>query len=64
MVSIHVIKHSGRMVEIDEFLPEEAKNVAISIKKTTANLVRAFYNNPDLEIKLRSMQDNRNGEMI
>jgi hypothetical protein len=44
---------SGRMVELDEFLPDEAKNVAISLRKTTSNLVRAFFNNPELMTKLR-----------
>lgn len=52
------------MVEIDEFLSDEAQQVAVNLKKTTANLVRAFYTNPDLFIKLRSMTDNRNSDFL
>ena len=45
----------GKMTELDdEFLPEEAKGVAASLKKTTLKLVRTFYLQPDLLIKLRS----------
>ena len=52
------------MVEIDEFLSDEAQQVIINLRKTTANLVRAFYTNPDLFIKLRSMTDHRNSDFL
>lgn len=54
----------GRMVEMDEDLPEEAKTVAVNLKKTTSNLVRTFYNNQDLLIKLKQFGDARNSDMM
>lgn len=58
----------GKMTELDdEFLPEEAKGVAASLKKTTLKLVRTFYLQPDLLIKLRSIfgdQRNHTTEMV
>ena len=50
----------GRMISFDdEFLPEEAKAVATNIQKTTSGLVREFYKNPTLLLKLKSMGDHR-----
>ena len=44
----------GKMTALDdEFLPEEAKKAAIKIRKTTANLVRHFQVNPQLQLKLK-----------
>ena len=44
----------GKMTPLDdEFLPEEAKKAAIKIRKTTANLVRHFQVNPQLQLKLK-----------
>jgi hypothetical protein len=54
----------GKMTSLDdEFLPEEAKKTAIKIRKTTANLVRHFQVNPQLQLKLKqSMGDQRLSE--
>lgn len=54
----------GKMTSLDdEFLPEEAKKTAKKIRKTTANLVRHFQVNPQLQLKLKqSMGDQRLSE--
>jgi hypothetical protein len=54
----------GKMTSLDdEFLPEEAKKTANKIRKTTANLVRHFQVNPQLQLKLKqSMGDQRLSE--
>ena len=44
----------GKMTALDdEFLPEEAKKTAITLRKTTANLVRHFQS-PQLQLKLKA----------
>ncbi len=44
------------MVDLDdEFLSDVAKQVAIDIRKTTTKLVRTFYKNPHLVLKIKSM---------
>jgi hypothetical protein len=44
----------GKMTAIDnEFLPEEAKKVAIKIRKSILNLVHHFQMNPKLQLKLK-----------
>ncbi len=52
----------GKMTALDdEFLTEDAKKVAIKIRKTTANLVRHFMD-PKLQLKLKTSFDTRSAE--
>jgi hypothetical protein len=53
------------MTELDdEFLAPEAKETAIHLKSSISNLVRIFYGNKELFMKLRQFGDHRNQEMI
>lgn len=45
----------------DEFLSEDAKQVAINIRKTTSNLVRQFVT-PQMQLKLKALADSRSNE--
>lgn len=50
------------MIDLDDdYLPEEAKQIALNLRKTTPNIVRQFLT-PQMQLKLKALGDSRSNE--
>ena len=52
----------SKMIDLDDdYLPEEAKQIALNLRKTTPNIVRQFLT-PQMQLKLKALGDSRSNE--